>query len=61
MTRYCTICGVLDDVGEAVICEDCADNLHKGFRLQLFERVAKGLGYSDVEVKKIVKFVGEME
>ena len=23
---HCRICGVLEDVGESVICEDCADN-----------------------------------
>lgn len=24
---HCRVCGVLDDVGEEVICEDCADKL----------------------------------
>jgi HD-like signal output (HDOD) protein len=24
---HCRVCGVLDDVGEVVICEDCADKM----------------------------------
>ena len=27
---HCRICGILEDVGEEVICEDCADKMEKG-------------------------------
>ena len=64
---HCQACGVLDSVGESVICEDCADNAYVAIRTQTLKEVVSAVkhlirqeGYACGEADRILSFLKEM-